>query len=262
MLRPTKYRSICRFSQTLEFAPVAGGVEKAPIVLTVDEYETVRLIDKEGLSQMQCAQCMQVARTTIQKIYDSARKKLADTLVDGCSLKIEGGAYQLCNGKNKFCGMVVCDKQKIDQIFEKPKRENIMRIAVTYENGLVFAHFGHTDQFKIYDVEGGKVVSSELISTNGQGHGALAEILNAQKVDTLICGGIGGGAQMALDSLGIKLYGGVTGSADEAVKALLEGKLLFVPDIKCTYHSGEHDGSGCGEHGKDDHECRHEKCES
>ncbi|MCD7741210.1 MAG: DUF134 domain-containing protein [Ruminococcus sp.] len=260
MPRPTKCRSICRFPQTLEFVPVMGESAKASVIMTVDEYEAIRLIDKEGLSQMQCAQRMQVARTTVQKIYDSARKKLADALVDGCPLKIEGGEYQLCNGENRLCGMAVCDKQKIYQAFEKPKGENVMRVAVTYENGQVFAHFGHTEQFKVYDIEDGKVVSSEVVSTNGQGHGALAEVLNALKVDTLICGGIGDGAQMALKSLGIKLYGGVTGGADQAVEALLRGELIFVPNIKCAHHSGGHDGSSCGGHGKEGHECHHGKC--
>ena len=97
-----------------------------------------------------------------------------------------------------------------------------MRIAVTYENGQVFQHFGHSEQFKVYDVEDGKVVKSEVIGTNGQGHGALAGFLLQGNVDVLICGGIGGGAQAALSAAGIRLYGGVTGDADAAVEALLE----------------------------------------
>ena len=83
-----------------------------------------------------------------------------------------------------------------------------MRIAVTYENGNVFQHFGHTGQFKLYDIQDGRVIKSELIDTNGSGHGALAGILSAVKADVLICGGIGGGAPMALAEHGIKLYGG------------------------------------------------------
>ena len=86
-----------------------------------------------------------------------------------------------------------------------------MRIAVTYENGQIFQHFGHTETFKIYDVEEGKVVHSEVIDTNGSGHGALAGVLNALNADVLICGGIGGGAQTALAAAGIKLFGGVSG---------------------------------------------------
>ena len=102
-----------------------------------------------------------------------------------------------------------------------------MRIAVTYENGQIFQHFGHTEEFKVYDIENGKVVSSEVVDTNGNGHGALAGVLNSLNAEVLICGGIGMGAQMALASAGIKLYGGVSGDADKAVEALLNGTLEF-----------------------------------
>ncbi len=112
MPRPTKCRMICRFPQTLEFTPAGDEEGKEPVVLTVDEYEAVRLIDKEGLSQAQCSLRMRVARTTVQKIYDSARKKLADALTDGRPLKIEGGEYQVCDGTNRYCSMD-CIKQEI-----------------------------------------------------------------------------------------------------------------------------------------------------
>lgn len=131
-----------------------------------------------------------------------------------------------------------------------------MKIAVTYENGLIFQHFGHTEQFKIYDIEDGKIINSEVIDTNGQGHGALAGVLGGAKVDALICGGIGMGAQMALAEAGIKLYGGVQGDADEAAQALAEGRLEYDPDAKCDHHGNE-EGHECG-HG--DHECGHGNC--
>ena len=105
---------------------------------------------------------------------------------------------------------------------KREKGEGIMRIAVTYENGQIFQHFGHTETFKIYDVEEGKVVHSEVVDTNGSGHGALAGVLNALNADVLICGGIGGGAQTALAAAGIKLFGGVSGDADEAVEAFYQ----------------------------------------
>ena len=95
-----------------------------------------------------------------------------------------------------------------------------MRIAVTYEDGQVFQHFGHTEQFKIYDVEDGKVVNAVVVPTNGSGHGALAGFLSQMKVNALICGGIGGGARAALDEAGILLYPGVAGQADAAAAAL------------------------------------------
>lgn len=131
-----------------------------------------------------------------------------------------------------------------------------MRIAVTYEDGEIFQHFGHTQQFKVYDVQDGKIASSEVVDTNGSGHGALAGVLSALNVDALICGGIGGGARMALTEAGIQLYGGVSGNADEAVQALAEGRLEFNPNVHCDHH-GEHHGKGhsCGEHGCGSHHC-------
>lgn len=133
-----------------------------------------------------------------------------------------------------------------------------MKIAVTYENGNIFQHFGHTEQFKVYDVENGKVVSSQVVDTNGSGHGALAGFLAAMQVDTLICGGIGGGAQMALAGAGIKLYGGVSGNADAAVEALVSGGLAYDPDVHCDHHGHGHghgEGHACGEHGCGEHHC-------
>lgn len=115
-----------------------------------------------------------------------------------------------------------------------------MRIAVTYENGEIFQHFGHTAQFKIYDVEDGQVVSSEVVDTNGSGHGALAGFLDKYEVNVLICGGIGGGAQLALKQAGILLYGGCSGLADEAVAAYLKGSLAYNPAVKCDHGCGSH----------------------
>ena len=130
-----------------------------------------------------------------------------------------------------------------------------MKVAVTYENGNVFPHFGHTKQFKVYEVENGKVSDTEIVDTEGSGHGALAGILSALKVDTLICGGIGAGAQAALAEAGIRLYGGVSGSVDEAVDQLLAGSLVYDPDVHCDHHGEGHhheDGHHCGE---DKHGC-------
>jgi predicted Fe-Mo cluster-binding NifX family protein len=125
-----------------------------------------------------------------------------------------------------------------------------MKIAVTYEDGQIFQHFGHTKQFKVYTTENGKITSTNVIDTNGSGHGALAGLLSSLGVDALICGGIGGGAQMALADAGIKLFGGVNGSADEAVEALLNGTLGYNPDVKCNHHDHHHkDGHACGDHG-------------
>ena len=129
-----------------------------------------------------------------------------------------------------------------------------MKIAVTYENGQIFQHFGHTEQFKLYDVQEGKIVKSAVVSTNGSGHGALATVLKSLCVDALICGGIGGGARQALSDAGVRLYPGASGDADEAVRALLSGTLAFNPDEMCHHHDHP-DGHACGSHGCGEHSC-------
>ena len=257
MPRPKKYRKVCHYPRTLSFRPEEEAPEKDPVILTVDEYETIRLLDREGLSQEEASRLMNVARTTVQLIYASARKKLADVLVEGLPLQIGGGDYRLCNGDVTSCGQSACFKHKINSQYEKPKGDNIMRIAVTYENGMIFQHFGHTSQFKVYDVQDGRIVSAQVVDTNGSGHGALAGVLTALNADALICGGIGGGAQMALAAAGIALYGGVSGSADAAAQALAEGKLTFNPNVKCNHHGEHHHGEGhtCGDHGCGSHSC-------
>ena len=131
-----------------------------------------------------------------------------------------------------------------------------MKIAVTYLNGQIFQHFGHTETFKVYEIEDNKIVNSEIVGSNGQGHGALATLLSSHAIDVLICGGIGGGAQMALKSAGIQLFGGVSGSADAAVDAYLKGELQFNPNVKCNHHGHEHgEGHTCGNHGCGSHSC-------
>ena len=163
---------------------------KEPVVMTLDEFETIRLLDREGLTQEQCAEKMGIARTTVTAIYDSARRKVADALVEGKQLLIRGGNYRL-------------NDQGAAGIMQKGT--DTMRIAVTFP-------------------------------TNGSGHGALAGFLKAAQADALICGGIGMGAQSALAEAGIRLYGGVTGSADAAAKALAEGTLQYDPNARCDHH--------------------------
>ena len=242
MPRPTKCRKVCHFPQVLEFLPSQAGEQKAPVILTVDEYEAIRLIDKEGLSQEQCCEFMQIARTTVQRIYESARKKLAAVLVDGLALRIEGGDFWLCDGRATHCGQDGCFKHQYHQKYKKSKGEFAMRVAVTYEDGQIFQHFGHTEQFKVYDITDGVITSSEVVDTNGSGHGALAGVLSALQVDALICGGIGGGS----------------GEADKAAEALAAGSLEFNPDIRCSHHDHHHGQEHtCGEHGCGDHNhCR------
>ena len=124
-----------------------------------------------------------------------------------------------------------------------------MKIAVTYENGGVFQHFGRTESFKVYDIADGKITSSAVIGTNGSGHGALAGLLNKGGINTLICGGIGAGAKNALAGAGIELLGGVSGDADKAVSDYLAGRLSYDSEAECDHHDHAH-GHDC-----DDHDC-------
>ena len=127
-----------------------------------------------------------------------------------------------------------------------------MIIAATYDNGVIFQHFGRTEFFKLYQVEEGKVISSRVISSNGSGHGALAGVLADNGVDVLICGGIGGGAQSALAQAGIEICAGAQGDADAAVEAYLAGELVDA-GVTCDHHHGEE--HTCGDHGCGEHGC-------
>ena len=231
MPRPQKSRRICCYPDYWSFAPDMDSANDK-VVLSLDELETIRLIDHLSCTQEQCAKEMNVARTTVTAIYDSARKKIAKALVEGRRIVISGGNYTL-------------DNKVSDEIIVKGS--SAMRIAVTYENGMIFQHFGRTEQFKIYDIENGKITNEQVVGTNGAGHGALAGFLKNIKADVLICGGIGGGAQMAMQEAGITLYGGNTGSADAAVASYIANTLVQNSSPTCDHH-GHGEGHSCGEH--------------
>lgn len=232
MPRPTRSRRIEGYPEHWSFSP-DNADDAEEVILALDEYEAIRLIDRERLTQEQCAARMGVARTTVTAIYENARAKLAQVIVDGKRLRISGGSYQII-------------RHEMRQIIEKG--QTAMRIAVTYENGEIFQHFGRTEHFKLYDIEDGTITNEQIVETGGSGHGALAGFLHSAQVDALICGGIGSGAQMALAEAGITLYNGVSGNADAAAKALAEGRLAYDPDAHCDHH--DHAGEG--------HDCAHD----
>ena len=250
MPRPQRCRRVCEEPEFNSFSP-DGIPNNTCITLTVDEYEVIRLVDLEQLNHAQAAEKMNISRPTATEIYNTARIKIADCIVNGKRLVVSGGNYSLCSGG--ICGKH-CRRQNYPIVCNE-KGNNIMRIAVTYENGQIFQHFGHTEAFKIYDAEDGKIVSSQVVSAMGSGHGALAGFLSIYKVDVLICGGIGGGAQTAVAQAGIRLYGGVSGDADEAVNALLNGTLGYNPNVKCSHHDHGESGHSCGSHGSGNHGC-------
>lgn len=238
MPRPCKKRNVCGLPNYNTFMAEDGS--KQAIYLTLDEYETIRLIDLVGMKQEDCAKQMQISRTSVTAIYESARKKLAEVLVTGKMLYITGGNIQITYDTN--------EKQ-----YQKGEKQ--MRIAITYENGEVFQHFGKTPAFKLYDIEDNTIVDSRVMEMNSFGHSALAGFLAMAEVDLLICGGMGMGAQYALQDAGIQICTGVSGNCDEVVNALINGTLEFVTQATCDHHHEEGHECCCGHHHEEEHEC-------
>ena len=205
MPRPVRCRRIGQMPMFRSFSP-DDAPDAEVIRLTLDEYETLRLMDAEGLNQESCAARMNVARTTVTAIYESARRKIATALVQGKRLQITGGCCEFAPVPPPEHLMM--------------KGSQSMRIAIPYEQGEIFQHFGHTEQFKLYDVENGAIVREQIVDTNGSGH-----------------------------------YAGVTGSADTAAKALAAGSLEYDPDARCDHHDHHGEGHDCHSHGCGEHSC-------
>ncbi len=254
MARPSRCRRVCAEPSCRGFAP-SGETGGGTVVLTVDEYEVIRLVDYEKRTHEQCAAQMGISRTTVTEICESARFKISDSLVNGRALHISGGHYRVCRGEWD-CGRNCRWSSPAAETLSE-KGAFAMRIAVPYEDGMVFQHFGHTEQFKLYDVADKTVAGARTAGTNGSGHGALAGFLKDAEVDVLLCGGIGPGAQNALAEAGIQLYAGVSGGADEAVEAFLRGELQYDPNARCDHQDHAHGegGHSCGEHGCGEHHC-------
>ncbi len=221
------------------------------IDMTVDELEVLRLCDLKGLNQEAVAQHMGIARTTVAAICSRAHRKVANALVNGRAIVIEGGniAYSPITTTT-----AAWPAKEVDTV----------RVATTYDNGNIFMHFGRSEQFKIYDIQDGKVLNEQVVGTGGTGHGALAGLLANGGVDTLICGGIGGGAINALTQAGIKVYAGAQGNCDACVEALIAGTLAQTGEATCDCHGHDHEhihehDESCGCHGHHDHD-GHEGC--
>ena len=214
MVRPKRSRTITGVPDYNMFVP-DGIPQRGYIELALDEFEVIRLIDYKSYTHAKCAKKMNISRTTVTEIYAGARKKIARSIMEGYPLRIE------CNECVKKAGYPVIDV----------KGEHIM-----------FQHFGKTSQFKLYDIENNEIKESQVVGTEGLGHGALAILLSNMNVDVLICGGIGRGAIMALSGSNINVVGGVTGDCDAAVKAYLAGTLTPDAEATCGY---SHDNCEC-----------------
>lgn len=216
------------------------------IDMTIDELEVLRLCDLEGLNQEAVAQQMGIARATVAAICSRAHRKVANALVNGRALSIEGGNIAYSPITTTTAAWTA-------------KEVSTMRVATTYDNGNIFMHFGRSEQFKIYDIQDGKVLNEQVVGTGGTGHGALVGLLTNGGVDTLICGGIGGGAINALTQAGIKVYAGAQGNCDACVEALIAGTLAQTGEATCDCHGHDHEhihehGGSCGCHGHHENE--------
>ncbi len=211
--------------------------------LLLEEWEAMRLVDYAGMEQSQAALSMGVSRQSVQMLVSSARTKLARAVVEGLPLQIIG------------------EQQKnLNTDLRNEERERKMKIAVTAQHTEVFPHFGRTPEFYIVTTEDGKITDEKIIQAPAEGHGALVGFLVSQGIDTLICGGIGGGAVNSLRASGIQIYAGAAGPAKDQVLSLLSGQLPHQGDANCDHHDGhdhqhEH-GHGHG-HGHADGGCGH-----
>ena len=246
-----KCRRVCSRPAALRFMPDAVAAEI--LDLSLEELESLRLCDLEGLDQETAARRMGVSRGTLHRIIYSAHAKVAEALCTGQGIFIIGGYYEIAGPWGG--GMARCRRCPFVSESGKALRERmetIMKsgiIAVTEDNGEVFQHFGHTRYFALYEIKDGAVASRKIIDAEGSGHSALGGFLRENGVGLLICGGIGGGAKNVLAAAGIELVSGVSGSVDEAVKRFLAGELKDDPAAECDHHHHEEisgDCHGCG----------------
>lgn len=275
MGRLAKARRVCGLPVYARFMPQPDDA-KAPVRMEVEDFECIRLMDYLGMTQEECAVQMGVARTTVQAIYTRARRRLAGALVEGRPLVITGGNFEVCTQAGFSCGRPCCTRLPHTSAIARTnpaisstnvaavaaadattgsyatdshitKGRISMRVAIPYDEGQVFQHFGKSERFKLYDVTDGAITSSKVLESNGAGHGALVTLLKEEHVEVLICGGIGTGAQNALKEAGIRFYGGVQGNADEVVADFLADRLAYDPAVHCEHH-GESEGHGYGCH--------------
>ncbi len=224
MPRPIKCRKVCRMPDNLKFLPQNPGENQEAVILNVDEFETIRLIDREGLSQEQCGQVMGVARATVQQIYTAARKKVADALVDGRTLQIEGGQYRLCGKNGSHCGCQGCWKH----LASRDKKEDAsMKIAIPLDENKqdVCVSFGRAP-YILFSQDGSQEIL-ENPAAQAQGGAGLkaAQFLVDNGADVLITVRCGQNAADVFTAAEIKIFKAQGTSAMENITAFEEKKL-------------------------------------
>lgn len=240
MPRRKKCRKVCQMPAMREFRPVGGARCESAVILSVDEYEAVRLIDRQGFSQAECSRYMQVARTTVQMIYNSARQKLAEALVDGLPLRIEGGDYRLCDGKEEYCACGGCRKHRCGQLI-KMREEGNMRIAIPLDENRqdVCIVLARSPYFLFHDENGDSVVENPAAQAQGGAGVQAAQFLVDSGVTALITVRCGQNAADVFTAAGMKIYKSVNKTAAEEISALADGKLEELTHFHGGFHGGQ-----------------------
>lgn len=238
MPRPRKCRKVCQMPGTREFRPVGEASCRAAVVLTVDEYEAIRLIDRQGFSQEECSSYMQVARTTVQLIYNAARKKLADALVEGLPLRIEGGDYRLCDGQEEYCGCGGCRKHRCGFGRNAVQEGKTMKIAVPLDENRedVCIVLARAPYFLFREDGKDSIVENPAAQAQGGAGVQAAQFLVDSGVHTLITVRCGQNAADVFQAAGMHIYKSANKAAADDLKALEEGKL----DQLTQFHGGFH----------------------
>ncbi len=240
MPRRKKCRKVCQMPSMQEFRPVGDIPCESAVILSVDEFEAIRLIDKQGFSQEECSGYMEVARTTVQTIYNSARKKLADALVDGLPLRIEGGDYQLCDGMEEYCGCGGCQKHRRGQMM-KVKEEGQMRIAIPLDENKqdVCIVLARAPYFLFQDESGETIVENPAAQAHGGAGVQAAQFLADNGVTSLITVRCGQNAADVFAAAGMKIYKSVHKTAAEELTAFMDGKLEELTHFHGGFHGAQ-----------------------
>lgn len=241
MSRPRKCRKVCQLPATREFRPAGELPCKSAVILTVDEYEAIRLIDRQGFSQEECGAYMRVARTTVQAIYNSARKKLADALVDGLALRIEGGDYQLCDGTEEYCGCGGCRRHRRRCAQRNGKEDETMRIAIPLDENkqdtcIVLARAPY---FLVREDGQDTVVENPAAQAQGGAGIQAAQFLVDQGVGALVTVRCGQNAADVFKAAGMKVYKSANKAAADDLTALEEGRLQELTEFHGGFHGGQ-----------------------
>ena len=237
MPRPRKCRKVCQMPRSLEFRPVDGNKEKEKIILTVDEYEAIRLIDKQGFSQEECSTYMKVSRATVQMIYNSARKKLAEALVSARSLRIQGGDYQICDGEEEFCDCGGCKKHR--RVWTHVEKEDgKMRIAIPLDENKkdVCIVLARAPYFLFHEDGKDTVIENPAAAAQGGAGIQVAQFLVDNRIDALITVRCGQNAAEVFRAAEMKIYKSVNKVAADDLNAWKEGKLEELTEFHSGYH--------------------------